>query len=1549
MQKLRAVFGLLAIIWSCMANAQEIGIPKPQAAKGPQPNYTAWNGSYVDRIEIDVPSFRGLEPDLALVYDSSRGISNFKNVGGSLGVGWTLQGLSAIERTAGSIKPAAGIDPPSGGRGVPAYDAPGLPPDGFSLDGSELVACVATATVGAVQNPAATPSCAVPTASGWTAYATRNESYLRIRYNAVGNMWEVTSKSGIKSTYVSKEGADPKPFRWHLASVTDRRLNHVDYAWVCTALHCDIESIKGFNQGLGTAYFEIAFKYAVRISDKTTYATGKDIRTVGKRLGAIEIKANQQVLRAYALNFQESLATKLSQLVMVQLFGKDASVGSTGTVTGSPTLPPHQFSYSGIAFGGQFVQKSWPIQNSLTFYPSGGLLPGSAWAFGGDFDGDGRNLDLLYTTIYQTVYQSNGMHQYGCTQHGTFRGNAVFLGSQVNCNNPLDNANTSNIETEATFPIADYDGDGAEDFSRMTKETMDCRHDVISYCPPKFDLKFYKWWESSASPKNGSYGAFASHSTTSQSIISTQGGIGLVADFNGDGKTEVLMRNGSIWGVYNSTFVASLSTSITFPGANDYNRRVDDLDVNGDGKSDLLEQWFANGNWNGKLHISTGTGFQVQNLATRPWAENFDTSGWIVADANGDGNTDLITVRKFDSTSYQTRVFLSTGTQFDFSGVTAAPKLTSGFSTPAADGYMGTGTGTQYRSPAAHVGNFDSDNRADLIVRDGFSFRVLHNIVDQPILGANIALPGNLMSVVGDFTDDGLDDLFYNQATMHANPGKFPDLLTSITTPLGGKTTVSYRSSVGLPDTRVPFRMQVVDSIETSDGRGTVAKTEFAYEGGTWNNAERQFLGFRKVTATLPANAGEAAGPRVETYHQQSIGCVGKVSSVIQTTATGVPLSEQRQGFTIDSNVPYTCVNSSTMNLTYDPALTGAVKTTKTTRGFDGYGNETKVIEYGNLDVAGDESTMTTGFKPNTTDYIVGCPASQYTALGVNTTSYIAFSFNTYSPAGAYTDPPPGATGCELNKQQTYMGSTGYATSLQRFDAWGNVDRATDPLGNVTDTTYDADYQLFPEKLEAPLVTAGVARLASKTEWDKTCGLPVRQAGFNGAVTQTPLQGEVTTTAYDMLCRPTTVTTPGGAIATKSYTNLGNPLTQYIQTLSTQADGPGLSKNSKDYLDGFGRSYRTATLASGSSWINVQRLYHKRGEVDRETVPFYTGETPQWTNYDYDQLDRLKTTTNPDGSSSSLSYALAPATSANILDVTATAEHGKQQTYSLDADGQLTARTKWDGTRPVRTTYTRDVLGRITGVTDPKLNQWTYTYDQLGRRTQVKDPDLGTWTYAYDAASRLVTQTDAKAQITTLTYDAIGRVKTKTVTATGQPTEKTTNSYDEVTAPRSPFNLGKLTTTVRTVGTALPAASPSQTYDYDVAGRSIKTTYNNVNSQSKTLETEYWQDGSLKRKRLADGFWTGNSSYDLAGRFLSLDNDNSATNTSNGVNTSNPDVYIQSAQYNARGQTTSIVYGNGVTSTYAYNDQRGWLNRVLAVNGATTLLDQILERPDRRR
>ena len=258
------------------------------------------------------------------------------------------------------------------------------------------------------------------------------------------------------------------------------------------------------------------------------------------------------------------------------------------------------------------------------------------------------------------------------------------------------------------------------------------------------------------------------------------------------------------------------------------------------------------------------------------------------------------------------------------------------------------------------------------------------------------------------------------------------------------------------------------------------------------------------------------------------------------------------------------------------------------------------------------------------------------------------------------------------------------------------------------------------------------------------------------------------------------------------------------------------------------------------------------------------------------------------------------------------------------------------------TSYARDVLGRIVGVVDPKLNTWAYSYDGLGRRIAVADPDLGSWTYAYDAASKLVSQQDAKGQITNLTYDALGRVTAKTVSGSGLAVETTLNTYDE---PRSGFyNRGKLTSASRTVaaqsvgGASLAQVNVSRTYDYDQASRLKQETHLNVNGADYVLATEYWIDGSVKRKLLADTSWTGDYTYDLAGRLASIDNANPSS-------ASESDQFIAATNYNARGQTSSITYGNGVTSTYSYNDARGFLTRVLSTNGAVTLLDQNYIRP----
>ena len=59
--------------------------------------------------------------------------------------------------------------------------------------------------------------------------------------------------------------------------------------------------------------------------------------------------------------------------------------------------------------------------------------------------------------------------------------------------------------------------------------------------------------------------------------------------------------------------------------------------------------------------------------------------------------------------------------------------------------------------------------------------------------------------------------------------------------------------------------------------------------------------------------------------------------------------------------------------------------------------------------------------------------------------------------------------------------------------------------------------------------------------------------------------------------------------------------------------------------------------------------------------------------------------------------------------------------------------------------------------------------------------------------------------------------------------------------------------------------------------------------------------------------WTGNHSYDQAGRLASISNGSSGNTWS-------------SFTYNGRSQVKMIEYGNNVTSWFSYDNQRGFLN-----------------------
>ena len=81
-----------------------------------------------------------------------------------------------------------------------------------------------------------------------------------------------------------------------------------------------------------------------------------------------------------------------------------------------------------------------------------------------------------------------------------------------------------------------------------------------------------------------------------------------------------------------------------------------------------------------------------------------------------------------------------------------------------------------------------------------------------------------------------------------------------------------------------------------------------------------------------------------------------------------------------------------------------------------------------------------------------------------------------------------------------------------------------------------------------------------------------------------------------------------------------------------------------------------------------------------------------------------------------------------------TDELGHPVTLHLDAFGRPVRKEEPLGAATVKTDYTYDDLGRLTGIADDVENSWAYTHDSLGRTLTVDDPDLGVWTKTYDDA-----------------------------------------------------------------------------------------------------------------------------------------------------------------------------------------------------------------------
>lgn len=1411
------------------------------------PEKAPYNGSFTYSVDVKVPAFRGIEPNIDLVYDSSQGLRAGGLFAGYIGVGWQVAGLSDIVRI-------------SARQGAPAFDAA----DTFALDGVPLVACAATAT---------NPSC---TAGG--THATRVESDKRIILTAADNSWTVTAKDGTRSIYrpVSTWGSsvpsgddDPaklrNQYRWLLAQVIDTHGNTVSYSYSCGVLpSCWPTRI---------AYAGVQIDFVAFGGTSQTYATGRSLAVLDQRLKRIEIRVDGHKYKAYFLAQTASPVTGLPRLAFVQEFGSDFAPQPDGSMTGMH-LPPTTFEYSNPSM--TFTSQRFAPAESRA--KSDGI---------GDFDGDGRAEIVSHPTGTRTD-----------TRYCNFAGHTAS--NLTSC--PVIPANAENWVYDNV--VLDYNASGQDKYIWSQSSVRACSQP--NSCPiPSGGSYIYRIDNSIAPPNNLNIAAVGVPTPWFQEgreEAVPYYHYSVVGDFDGNGGEDLFLASRA------PVVPAAIENQVfSFNGSTLSGR---DVTVGGGKLNPPTPGRFVRLPWagstdidgDGRSELTTGTSTYVLNSAGNFVLKATTQPAVFSADFNGDGKTDRV---EEGSSGDGLRVTYSDGSDYTLWQTIAA--------------------GMSLTTPRIILADFDGDGRSDIAIQPTPATPTTTLFLSrgsQPWQRID-NLP--IMYGAGDFNGDGRADLvqalfdqvtraYRIEGTVYMPTLGVPDLLTSVKSPFGAVTKVTYEpSSTWTKRNRLPGTFQTVEEVSVSDGRQATSVTKYRYANALYDYSERRFLGYSHVTMTLPCEDWVTSCPLREYTFRQDVASAGKIARVLHKDGSGNLLREDLESYgVIRVNQPPFYSRNTQSDLVMWQG--GQSRTVRTERTFDLYGNVRLLNERGVLAVAQDDRITQTAIVPNNTNYIVDRPHDElYYGPGGTSSTPVARRATYYDGSSTFAAPPVHG---DPTRMLRWLGPAGnWAERKAEYDSYGNRSAEIDEVGNRTEHVFDQTHHLLEVETKQPAYFDGDTRFRTTTSWDPVC----REQSVSTDVNQQP-----TTRSYDALCRLTRLVPPGNDFRGYAYLNIGDPT---LQSIFITRPGPTASGDAWAYIffDGLGRARVSYTPSTSASQTVVQvQAYTNRGELLATSLPYnYPNETPQYTYYIYDPLGRLIMTQLPDQEATTNAYGLSAAPT-GLIGETRSDANGNLSVIHTDAFDNKVREDRVLSGAIISTNYGWDALNRLTSVTDPIGVPWSFQYDTLSRRTASQDPDAGQTLYTYDAAGRMLTRTDARGTVTTFTYDRLSRVKSQSVAPSTGPAEVTTSTYDE--ARPGFFNVGKLTTQTKS------GVSSTQT-NYDNAGRVVQQSWtvppSGPDAETFTAETRYDQGGRIRGKSFPNGDVVGTPTapwvYDEAGRLYSIPG------------------HVTSFLYDAAGKTTSATYANGVVSTFSYSLPRAWLNQVKTAKAGTTLFQAVYQ------
>lgn len=155
--------------------------------------------------------------------------------------------------------------------------------------------------------------------------------------------------------------------------------------------------------------------------------------------------------------------------------------------------------------------------------------------------------------------------------------------------------------------------------------------------------------------------------------------------------------------------------------------------------------------------------------------------------------------------------------------------------------------------------------------------------------------------------------------------------------------------------------------------------------------------------------------------------------------------------------------------------------------------------------------------------------------------------------------------------------------------------------------------------------------------------------------------------------------------------------------------------------------------------------------------------------------------------------------------------------------------TNADTSDDLLTQYGYDIADRLTSVTDPNGNATTYSYDDLGNLLSQTSPDTGTTTFSYDATGNLKTKTEGVGtpdeRTTSYSYDALNRLTSIDALSAGDDITYTYDTCINGSGRLCTVQTGSLTTFYQYDGFGQVTGHQGTSYGYDATGRVTSITY----------------------------------------------------------------------------------------------------------------------------